>query len=143
MNPLLWRPLTGILSFNMPPYAFDLSPFLGSLTDGREHNITVDVVNDKQGYWFLNGVLALRRDGRPVQGGHVEIVDNGPLIFSESIGKGKQAGEYVQQTSATRKHHVRGHIILASGERVASELSAELSAWIVNRYIGEDALVTT
>ena len=31
--PLLWRPLTGLYSFNVPPYQFDLAPFLGLLND--------------------------------------------------------------------------------------------------------------
>ena len=27
--PLLWRPVSGIHSFNIPPYVFDLTPFAG------------------------------------------------------------------------------------------------------------------
>jgi len=41
INPLLWRPLTGILSFDIPPYEFDLTPFASWLLDGAAHNVTV------------------------------------------------------------------------------------------------------
>ena len=56
--PLLWRPLTGLYSFNVPPYQFDLSPFLGLLNDGKEHSVSVRVVGaSKAGAWFVNPVF--------------------------------------------------------------------------------------
>ena len=43
INPLLWRPLTGVFSFNVPPYEFDLTPFAGRLNDGRDHVLGIRV----------------------------------------------------------------------------------------------------
>merc|ERR1719433_67358 len=63
VNPLLWRPLSGIASFNVPPYAFDLSPFLGPLNDGSEHNLTLAVrQNNQVGTWYLDGVFYAELD---------------------------------------------------------------------------------
>lgn len=45
INPMLWRPLTGIESFNVVPYRFDLSPFMGLFHDlllGKG-NATIDI----------------------------------------------------------------------------------------------------
>jgi hypothetical protein len=41
--PLLWRPVTGLMSFNLPAYRFDLRPFLGLLNDGAAHTFAVGV----------------------------------------------------------------------------------------------------
>jgi hypothetical protein len=64
LNPLLWRPQTGIASFDVPPYNFDLSPFVGTLNDGKSHNIslTVNHGDDNHGTWYLNGVLHAELD---------------------------------------------------------------------------------
>ena len=43
---MLWRPQTGISSFNIPPYRFDLTPFAGVLNDGAEHALSVRVVGN-------------------------------------------------------------------------------------------------
>eukprot|EP00964_Phaeocystis_antarctica_P142660 scaffold107980_cov60-Phaeocystis_antarctica.AAC.1 len=56
--PLLWRPLTGIYSFNVPPYRFDITPFLGLLNDGQPHEIATKVFGQGEaGTWFLDMVL--------------------------------------------------------------------------------------
>jgi hypothetical protein len=52
LDPLLWRPLAGIESFDIPAYRFDLSPFCGPFNDGAPHNISIDVVgNSPSGHW--------------------------------------------------------------------------------------------
>jgi hypothetical protein len=71
INPLLWRPLTGLLSFDVAAYRFDLTPWLGLLLDGAAHTLELDVVSDSSGagsggVWYLDPVLLLRRD--PVGG---------------------------------------------------------------------------
>nr|CAB3471798.1 unnamed protein product [Digitaria exilis]CAB3475821.1 unnamed protein product [Digitaria exilis] len=45
VNPLLWRPITGIGSFNLPSYDIDITPFLGKLLDGKEHDFGFGVTN--------------------------------------------------------------------------------------------------
>eukprot|EP01062_Namystynia_karyoxenos_P084515 TRINITY_DN9962_c0_g1_i1.p1 TRINITY_DN9962_c0_g1~~TRINITY_DN9962_c0_g1_i1.p1 ORF type:complete len:628 (+),score=163.25 TRINITY_DN9962_c0_g1_i1:88-1884(+) len=71
--PLLWRPVSGIQSFDIPPYRFDLSPFAGLLADGRSHTVTVSALgNNKQGVWYAGPVLlvTMPQGGQPrVTGG--------------------------------------------------------------------------
>ena len=58
VNPLLYRPQTGIYSFNIPPYRFDLTPFLGLLNDGNEHEIGIKVLNNTaSGVWYISPVI--------------------------------------------------------------------------------------
>lgn len=65
INPLLWRPMTGIQSFNIPPYSFDLTPFVGSWNsnnrvDDETHTFEITVYgNNDQGSWFVDPVLLL------------------------------------------------------------------------------------
>lgn len=50
MNPFLWRPLTGIMSFDIPPHRLDITPFLAVLAHGGEHIISFsDLNNDISG----------------------------------------------------------------------------------------------
>jgi len=134
INPLLWRPLTGILSFDIPPYAFELTPFLAWLTDGQEHNITLQVKGAEQGFWFLNGVLALRQSGQPSLGGGVHVSSltwaDAPE-FTEYFWMA--GGEEEQQMNATQSYHVQGSLLLPSGENITSEVYGELTASAVNR----------
>jgi hypothetical protein len=68
MCPLLWRPLTGILSFDIPAYRFDITPFLGMLNDQRNHTYQVVVVDgDAKGAWYIDGVLVLYKDESSTQ----------------------------------------------------------------------------
>lgn len=54
-NPLLWRPLTGILSFDIPQYRFDVTPFAALLNDGKSHVVEVTVYDDdKVGLWYID-----------------------------------------------------------------------------------------
>ena len=72
VNPLLWRPLTGIESVDVLPYRFDLSPFVGGLNNGS-HEITVSVVkNSNSGVWCLNPTVVLEEGPTSAQwtGGH-------------------------------------------------------------------------
>jgi len=72
VNPLLWRPLTGIESFDVLPYRFDLSPFVGVLNNGS-HEISVSVVgNSNSGVWCLDPIIVLEEDptSAPWTGSH-------------------------------------------------------------------------
>eukprot|EP00250_Pteridium_aquilinum_P020724 c24918_g1_i1 orf=594-2237(-) len=58
---LCWRPAAAIGAFNLPSYEFDLSPFVGLLTDGREHTLGFRVEN-AIGNWLIDGCLHLWLD---------------------------------------------------------------------------------
>ena len=58
-GPDFWRPFPSPRAYNLRPYDFDLSPWIGQLTDGTAHTITLDVLGQDgcSGYWFMCGNL--------------------------------------------------------------------------------------
>lgn len=67
VNPLIWRPLTGIYTMDIPSYRLDLTPFAGLLSGKGTHTITLTVAGNA-GYWLAGGSLLLTTGGRPVTG---------------------------------------------------------------------------
>ena len=58
-GPDFWRPIPSPRAFNLRPYAFDLTPWIGQLTDGKPHAVSLATLGQGgcQGYWFLGGNL--------------------------------------------------------------------------------------
>ncbi|XP_051151802.1 peptide-N4-(N-acetyl-beta-glucosaminyl)asparagine amidase A-like [Andrographis paniculata] len=63
VNPLLWRPITGIGSFNVPSYDIEITPFLAKLLDGKSHTIGFSVTNALN-VWYVDANLHLWLDGK-------------------------------------------------------------------------------
>ncbi|XP_057766425.1 peptide-N4-(N-acetyl-beta-glucosaminyl)asparagine amidase A [Salvia miltiorrhiza] len=63
VNPLLWRPITGIGSFDLPTYDIEITPFLGRLLDGEAHNLAFSVTNALN-VWYIDANLHLWLDGK-------------------------------------------------------------------------------
>uniref|UniRef100_A0A0D9UY43 Peptide N-acetyl-beta-D-glucosaminyl asparaginase amidase A N-terminal domain-containing protein n=1 Tax=Leersia perrieri TaxID=77586 RepID=A0A0D9UY43_9ORYZ len=61
INPLLWRPITGIGSFNLPTYDIELTPFLSKILDGKAHELGFAVTNAVD-VWYVDGNLHLWLD---------------------------------------------------------------------------------
>jgi hypothetical protein len=61
-KPLDWLPLTGYDTLDIPPYTFDLTPFVGYLNDGNPHTIAAQVYNDTSGFWLVDGDLLITED---------------------------------------------------------------------------------
>ncbi|CAO2194140.1 unnamed protein product [Urochloa humidicola] len=61
INPLLWRPITGIGSFNLPTYDVELTPLLGKMLDGKAHEIGFAVTNAVD-VWYVDANLHLWLD---------------------------------------------------------------------------------
>lgn len=66
VNPLLWRPITGIGSFDLPSYDIEITPFLGKLLDGKPHKLGFAVTNALSS-WFIDGNLHLWLDSKSSQ----------------------------------------------------------------------------
>ncbi|EXC18466.1 hypothetical protein L484_018647 [Morus notabilis] len=82
VNPLLWRPITGIGSFNLPSYDIEITPFLGRVLDGKSHEISFNVTNALN-VWYVDANLhlwldekSLRTEGEVLK--HVSL----PLVVS-------------------------------------------------------------
>jgi flagellar basal body-associated protein FliL len=65
VNPLIWRPVTGVHTMDIPSYRLDLSPFAGEL--GGTHTISLTVTNNT-GYWLAGGSLMITAGGSPTSG---------------------------------------------------------------------------
>ncbi|RWR86468.1 peptide-N4-N-acetyl-beta-glucosaminylasparagine amidase A-like protein isoform X2 [Cinnamomum micranthum f. kanehirae] len=61
VNPLLWRPITGIGSFDLPSYDIEITPFLGKILDGKRHKFGFGVT-DALDEWFVDANLHLWLD---------------------------------------------------------------------------------
>ncbi|CAO1628161.1 unnamed protein product [Sympodiomycopsis kandeliae] len=64
INPLLWRPQASWGSYDQPTYLFDVTPFLGLISDGKPHKYGIRVISaEKNGTipkgWFVSGNLQL------------------------------------------------------------------------------------
>lgn len=143
INPFLWRPLTGIMSFDIPAYSFDLSPFV--LGDGREHEVTVKVLGgDAQGgMWYLDSALMLYHEASmaPVTGGLVHHADWGSNVTDTA---GMTEGGYGWNTTGNHEYHVQGSLTLARGTSsettIALTTSGALRSWNTN-LMTDDASV--
>lgn len=107
INPYLWRPLTGIMSFDIPPYRFDLSPFM--LTNGKEHTIElhVDGGDLQGGVWYLDGSLIIYHNSSlaPITGEFIEAYDSGSII--ETTNNLSNEG-YSWITTGSRNYSTKG-----------------------------------
>ncbi|KAI8557873.1 hypothetical protein RHMOL_Rhmol04G0044600 [Rhododendron molle] len=55
-NPLLWTPITGIGSFDLPSYDIEVTPFLGTILDGKTHEFAFRVANALN-VWLIDANL--------------------------------------------------------------------------------------
>ncbi|XP_068666036.1 peptide-N4-(N-acetyl-beta-glucosaminyl)asparagine amidase A-like [Aristolochia californica] len=83
INPLLWRPITGIGSFDLPVYNIEITPFLGNILDGKLHEFGFGVTNALN-VWFIDANLHLWLDHKSsITEGH--LVRSSAEPFSPSI----------------------------------------------------------
>ncbi|KAH0751486.1 hypothetical protein KY290_004707 [Solanum tuberosum] len=60
-NPLFWRPISGIGSFDLPSYDIEFTPLLGKILDGNSHKISFRVT-DALNVWYVDANLHLWLD---------------------------------------------------------------------------------
>lgn len=66
VNPLLWRPITGIGSFDLPSYNIEITPFLGKILDGKTHTFEFSVTNALN-VWYIDANLHIWLDHKSTQ----------------------------------------------------------------------------
>jgi hypothetical protein len=90
-DPFLWIPIPGVETLNFTPYRLNLTPFAGTLDDGKPHTIAVSVYNDDN-YFTTNGALLVYEDhgSSQVTGGLTS--DGTPALPSESITRRVKLG---------------------------------------------------
>lgn len=114
VNPLLWRPITGIGSFNLPTYDIDITPFLGKLVDGKEHDFGFSVTNALD-IWYIDANLHLWLDPKSEKTtGSLISYDNSRLDLNVNSEFSGLDGKFV--TSATRQVSATGWVKSSYGE---------------------------
>ncbi|KAM1655620.1 hypothetical protein ACFX14_007916 [Malus domestica] len=61
VNPLLWRPITAIGSYDLPSYDIEITPFLGKILDGKSHKFGFNVTSALN-VWYVDANLHLWLD---------------------------------------------------------------------------------
>lgn len=61
VDPDFWRPIPGVQTLDFKPYRVDLTPFAGSLSNGKPHTVTVSVYN-ADSYFLADATLLIFQD---------------------------------------------------------------------------------
>ncbi|XP_030443985.2 peptide-N4-(N-acetyl-beta-glucosaminyl)asparagine amidase A-like [Syzygium oleosum] len=85
INPLLWRPITGIGSFNLPTYDIEITPFLAKVLDGKLHEFGFSVTNALN-VWYIDANLHLWLDDKSTEtAGKLLTYQCMPLVVSSVL----------------------------------------------------------
>ncbi|CAH9143269.1 unnamed protein product [Cuscuta epithymum] len=101
VNPLLWRPITAIGSFDLPSYDIEITPMLGLLLDGKSHKISFSVTNALN-VWYIDANLHLWLDGNSekTEGKLIEQ-KSFPLSFSQLSNFTGLNGSFLTESNRT------------------------------------------
>uniref|UniRef100_A0A0D9UY49 Peptide N-acetyl-beta-D-glucosaminyl asparaginase amidase A N-terminal domain-containing protein n=1 Tax=Leersia perrieri TaxID=77586 RepID=A0A0D9UY49_9ORYZ len=127
INAYLWRPISGIGSFNLPSYDIELTPFLGKLLDGQEHEIGFGVT-DAQDYWYIDGNLHLWLDPRSTAKTTAGIISyDAPPLDKVTAVSSRGPGNEFYQTTAFRHVSATGWVQTASYGRITATWTQRFS----------------
>ncbi|KAM6550335.1 hypothetical protein CsatB_000143 [Cannabis sativa] len=103
VNPLLWRPITAIGSFDLPSYNIEITPFLGEILDGKSHEIGFSVTNALN-VWYIDANLHLWLDKKSEKTqGQVSKHVSTPLVVSLVSNFSGLDGTFLTSTSRSIK----------------------------------------
>jgi hypothetical protein len=121
------------MSFDIPAYRFDLSPFF--LSDGKEHEITVRVEGgDAQGgVWYLDAALVLYHNASlaPIRGELLEVFDSGSQV--ETTHGAAEGGGYSWSTSGSHRYSTRGILSTGDGKSIEYLVRGSVETTISNQ----------
>ncbi|MCD7470620.1 Peptide-N4-(N-acetyl-beta-glucosaminyl)asparagine amidase A [Datura stramonium] len=135
INPLLWRPISGIGSFDLPSYDIEITPLLGKILDGSSHNISFSVTNALN-VWYVDANLHLWLDKKSLKTeGKLLQYSSLPLSFSLASNFTGLDGTFV--TNARRSISLTGWVNSSHGT-VTTRSSQGLS-YSNNMVMGNNA----
>ncbi|PKA51654.1 Peptide-N4-(N-acetyl-beta-glucosaminyl)asparagine amidase A [Apostasia shenzhenica] len=108
INPLLWRPISGIGSFDLPSYDLEMSPFLEKILDGKMHSFEFGVT-DALHVWFIDANLHLWLDRKSPFTEASLIEYKAPAVSSSLISQFKDLDGHFD-TNANRKFSASGWV---------------------------------
>ncbi|KAL3736134.1 hypothetical protein ACJRO7_025135 [Eucalyptus globulus] len=85
INPLFWRPITGVGSFDLPTYDIEITPFLAKILDGKLHEFGFSVTNALN-VWLIDANLHLWLDDKSTKTAGKLLTSNClPLAVSSAL----------------------------------------------------------
>ncbi|CAB9514136.1 Peptide N-acetyl-beta-D-glucosaminyl asparaginase amidase A [Seminavis robusta] len=157
INPLLWRPQTGIYSFHIPPYFFDITPLLQD-DDGpaTTHTLQVKILgNSAQGEWNVDPVLVIYYDDDDNDGDDAARLDNQEAVTPprtsidryEFVLRGPTVtiinatnDDGNNKTNITWIETLEAELTIETGN---SNITSKLSSSITNQLLGDSLQVTS
>ncbi|KAK4800255.1 hypothetical protein SAY86_020742 [Trapa natans] len=99
VNPLFWRPITAIGSFDLPSYDIEITPFLSRILDGEPHELGFSVTNALN-VWYIDANLHLWMDHKS-QMTESELVSysSSPLSYSSEVNFKGFDGKFITRAS--------------------------------------------
>jgi hypothetical protein len=139
--PTAWRPITSYGALDLPTYFLDLTPFVPILTDGKPHNISLDVASAEADHainqnWFVSGLLQVVEDpsGKPTTG-KMTVYDAQPFAAGNSTGSLGANGDLNITVTATRNVHIESDIISGSGVHTKVVFTQNLQYSNLQQYL--------
>jgi hypothetical protein len=134
--PTLWHPIPAIDAFRTEPYDIDLTPFVGRLTDGQPHTITITPYGDADN-WTVDGTLFLDVDHGTVQTTGALTSDTLTATPAVSTTETATANGGTQVRVATaRDWSISGYVDTSRG-RISTRVSQQFS------YLNTDLVSAT
>src|SRR6185437_4616572 len=121
ISPLMWRPIMSVDSLRTQPYAIDLTPFAGLLSDGQPHQITLLPPTGISDVWTMDGSLFLNTDQRAAHTGGGLLSDTisaEPTLSSSWTTP--STDKDVITTTASRDWTVSGYVNTSRGRVVTT-----------------------
>ncbi|XP_073159226.1 peptide-N4-(N-acetyl-beta-glucosaminyl)asparagine amidase A-like [Henckelia pumila] len=113
INPLLWRPITGIGSFDLPSYDIEITPLLGKILDGNAHEFAFSVTNALN-VWYIDANLHvwLDKGSEKTQG---KVIEHSTSPLSMSLLSNFTGLDGLFITNATRSVILSGWVNSSHG----------------------------
>lgn len=134
------RPITAYGALDLPTYFLDLTPFVPILTDGKNHNISIDVVSAERDHaindnWFVSGNLQVITDtsNNPTSGRMTSYKADDYAITSVS-SKESRNGDVTITVKASRQISITSDIVSGSGKRNHVSWTQSLSYQNIQLY---------
>ncbi|GIH02633.1 hypothetical protein Rhe02_07000 [Rhizocola hellebori] len=138
-NPFLWYTVPAPRAFNLTPVRYDLSPFVGGLTDGQPHQITVNVLGvpaGQSGWETPTNLLAWRDPGATRVTGQLLTSALSPLV--NEVAASQAEGWTQVAVRGGHRFSALGYVQTSHG-RVTYAVNRELANTSTHRWRdGED-----
>ncbi|KAI4302524.1 hypothetical protein MLD38_038258 [Melastoma candidum] len=125
INPYFWDPVVGIGAFNVPSYDFELTPFLGLLSDGKSHLLGLGISHSNP-YWLLSANLHIWLDPSSADVAAWNIAHYyAPMQFSQKSSF-DMLGDGSFESKAKRKVTSSGWVVAPGKGNVTVQVIQEL-----------------